>query len=590
MTRLRPLFLTVPLLLLAWGCTDPAAQPNAQTTANNGAANNGGTNNGATNNGATNNGATNNGGLTGALDGATCGADADCVGGRCLGAEDGYPGGYCTTTGCATTGICNGEAQCAFLDTTREESGCFQTCEHEAGCRDGYMCRVVTEALRFCLPIPPEPQPDGAPCTSREQCAGGVCLTEADGFYQGQCTTVGCERREDCTGDNTACLQAGRPNICVAMCERASDCREGYLCQISVDGRYCAPSPTAGTHVPREGELPFDIHCGSTLVERNAFRDGSDRHELRFTIAEGTTSFIVVPYSDGDQIYPVELAGPSRTLDMFGEYDFALANASFLINLSPVLIPQAPQFADVVEAGDYTLTMASGSDLCFYVIEKRDQGVSIDLNVHLVGADGITAATAPNNVGLQAALAQFDQVYQQLGVQLRNIVYKDVDGDDLTRFRIIRSQENVFRLVATSEDPGVTPDDLLTVNVFFVDDFAIDGGGVLGISAGLPGAAGLHGARGSGLVFSAAVLNEPTLLGQVLAHEVGHFLGLFHTSEQNGYGYDPVNDTEQCSQSEWRNPSNCPDLRNLMFPFAGLEHTELSDGQKFVLRANPLIK
>ena len=236
------------------------------------------------------------------------------------------------------------------------------------------------------------------------------------------------------------------------------------------------------------------------------------------------------------------------------------------------------------------MTLASEENLCFYVLPKSQGGDSIDLNIHFVGVQGLTAATAANHGGFQRALARFDEIYGTAGVSIRNIRYMDADSTTVSRFRVIRSQEAAFQLVAQSEKPGEDADDLLSVNVFFIDQFAIQGGSVLGISAGLPGAAGFHGGRASGLVFAASVLSDPTLLGQVLAHEVGHYVGLFHSSEQGGQGYDPLSDTPECGRQQWNNPNGCPDIRNLMFPFAGNDHSTISDAQAGVVHTNPLVK
>ncbi len=527
----------------------------------------------------------------GAPDGTACAEGSECAGGVCMTEAEGYPGGYCTATDCAT-GASSCTGQCAFLDSTRQSSACFGVCEDDAGCREGYECRPFGD-IGLCLPREPEVEelrPDGDACTSREQCAGGVCFTEDDGFPGGHCTTVNCQTREDCAGEGNACLQAGRPNFCIHLCTTGADCREGYVCQPVQGGGYCAPSPTAGTFVPEEGDLPFDVVCGETLSRADAFQGGLDAHTLRFEIPEEATSFMVVPYSPGDQIFPVELNGPGQTLNMFEEYGFALANAGFLINVTPLLVPQAPQFAEAVAGGNYSLTMAANSNLCRFVLPKSGQGSQIDLNFHFVGVRGLDAQSAEENEGFQQAIASFDRIYDPLGVQIRLIRYRDVTGDDEVRFRIVRSQEAAFQLVATSTPPGDTADEALSINVFFIDQFAIDGGSVLGISAGLPGAAGVHGMRGSGLVFSASVLGDPNLLGQVLAHEVGHYLGLFHTSEQGGQGFDPLSDTPQCSRDQWNNPNACPDITNLMFPFAGNNHTNITENQSFVVHANPLVK
>ena len=37
------------------------------------------------------------------------------------------------------------------------------------------------------------------------------------------------------------------------------------------------------------------------------------------------------------------------------------------------------------------------------------------------------------------------------------------------------------------------------------------------------------------------------LLAETAGHEMGHFLGLFHTTERNGIYHDPISDTPECS-------------------------------------------
>lgn len=525
-------------------------------------------------------------------DGAACAEGAECEGGVCLSEEDGYPGGHCTRWGCAQDGVCSEDAHCAFVDAERTESACFASCGDVAPCRDGYSCETFGE-LSFCLPVEPEAArlEDGAPCTRREQCLGGFCLTENDGFPGGHCTTTACTDAAHCSGEATHCLEDAQPRYCVATCSTGDDCREGYVCQTTNgEDRICVPNPGVGTENPQPGDLPFDIVCDGTFVEENVYQEEFDKHELRFTLPQGTTSFLLVPYTAGEPLYPVEMTGPEGTLNLFRDYNFALANPTFLVNVTPLLVPQAPQFADFVTAGDYTVTVASQGDLCFYVLPKTEAGIFIDLNIHFVGARDVDALSAPNHEGFQEALNTFSATLGQVGVQLRNVRYLGVDEDTERRYTVVRSHEAVFRLVATSRKPGDDRDDVLSANVFFVDQFAIEGGSVLGVSAGLPGAAGFHGGRGSGLVFAASVLRDPLLLGHVLAHEVGHYLGLFHTSESGGGRYDPLDDTGECDASGWRNPSRCPDINNLMFPFAGRSHTDITDAQGAVLHANPLVK
>ena len=76
---------------------------------------------------------------------------------------------------------------------------------------------------------------------------------------------------------------------------------------------------------------------------------------------------------------------------------------------------------------------------------------------------------------------------------------------------------------------------------------------------------------------------------KVMAHEVGHYLGLFHTTEQNQRSTDPIADTPDC-RNVGNFPTGCPDWTNLMFPLAGPDHLDVSAEQASVIRSNPLTK
>jgi len=80
------------------------------------------------------------------------------------------------------------------------------------------------------------------------------------------------------------------------------------------------------------------------------------------------------------------------------------------------------------------------------------------------------------------------------------------------------------------------------------------------------------------------------MLGQTLAHEVGHFLGLRHTTEHQGVSEDPITDTPSCPSPD--DAYRCRDSTNFMFPFAlgGDSQTVITDGQGFVLRRSPLVQ
>jgi hypothetical protein len=123
------------------------------------------------------------------------------------------------------------------------------------------------------------------------------------------------------------------------------------------------------------------------------------------------------------------------------------------------------------------------------------------------------------------------------------------------------------------------------ITVIFVRDIVGPTGedvGTVGLSSGLPGLLGTAGTSGSGVVVETAFALDDTsktyaerlqLLGLDVAHEVGHYLGLRHTSEievQPGQqrAHDFLTDTPQCDPQTNLTPSGCEAFgrSNVMFP------------------------
>jgi hypothetical protein len=150
------------------------------------------------------------------------------------------------------------------------------------------------------------------------------------------------------------------------------------------------------------------------------------------------------------------------------------------------------------------------------------------------------------------------------------------------------------------------------VNLFFIEGYTGSWSNVLGNAAGIPGSMGLANAW-NGVLISLTVHAYGTtldaqLLGETAAHEMGHQLGLFHTTESGGTVFDIISDTAECPKS-LDNDNNSQiqmsaeecegyGAENVMFwtawssssRSAGKKQETLSSYQQKVLKYSPIAK
>jgi len=200
------------------------------------------------------------------------------------------------------------------------------------------------------------------------------------------------------------------------------------------------------------------------------------------------------------------------------------------------------------------------------------------------GSGTIDASTAPDDPVLQQALAFIDDSLGTVGVRLGEVTYQEAPTVN-TRVDLGGpaclggpSVEQAFD-AAPEPQPGA-------LQVLFIDMFAceitegVDVGPLFGgVANGIPGRPL---APRDGLVVSTrAMTSAPDLWEKVLAHEMGHFLGVFHTCESDDLACDNIADTPEGPEA----------VANLMYPdLSQVTDFSFTAQQGEVLRLSPLVQ
>jgi hypothetical protein len=181
------------------------------------------------------------------------------------------------------------------------------------------------------------------------------------------------------------------------------------------------------------------------------------------------------------------------------------------------------------------------------------------------------AAGAPSNPHVARVFSTLSTVLANAGLCLGNVTFHDLPRWAVDRYKIL-NVDNTGPCDPLSQLFTLAQADSAGVHLFLLDELTESSSGgslrIVGIDGSIPGPSGVPGTINGGAVvplldFGAVKPGARCDAGApvnvlgcgddrtayVLAHEMGHWLGLYHTTERTGSLFDPLGDTPRCSCS-----------------------------------------
>jgi len=318
-----------------------------------------------------------------------------------------------------------------------------------------------------------------------------------------------------------------------------------------------------------------------------------------FVVPSSGISFLLSIFKDSDAIVEFySLADPdgtdilsaSSTPNLYNDASGSLGSSGY----ANVLVPQSPSFS--AKAGTWTFKAYTNDRVSIALrTGSTPSAATITIQPYITG-------TTWSAGDISVALIIMKRIYSKNGITLTVKSTITISDTQYATVSKTFTDTTTSALLSQGSTDGV--------NLFFVQD-QLEKTSFLGKAAGIPGSMGIANSWNGVLIFliphASGTMLDAQLLGETAAHEMGHQLGLFHTTESGGNQFDILSDTLECQKSTQDNNSDwkvsaeeCESYgaENVMFwtswssssRSAGKKQEVLCNQQQEVLKYSPLAK